>query len=96
MDSIGWIIVLLFLGIIGFAIYVSQKNSSAGGTYVPPTPPTPAPKPPDPVPSKKEEPKYISIYEYTPVQTVKRCAYCDGENNHGSKVCCICGNDIDS
>ena len=102
MDSAGWIIFFV-LGLFIFIIYFAQKDSSSGSGSASPTPPAPVskppeptPKPPEPTPPKKEEQKYVSIYEYTSVQTVIRCAYCDGENKHGTKVCCICGNDIDS
>ena len=102
MDSAGWIIFLV-LGLFVFIIYVAQKDSSSGSGTTSPTPPAtapkpsePTPKPPEPVPPKKEEQKYVSIYEYTSLQNVKRCAYCDGENKYGVKVCCICGSDIDS
>ena len=95
MDSAGWIIFLV-LGLFIFIIYVAQKDSSSGSGSASPTPPAPASKPPEPTPPKKEEQKYVSIYEYTSVQSVKKCAHCDGENKYGAKVCCICGNDIDS
>ena len=95
MDSAGWIIFFV-LGLFIFIIYVAQKDSSSGSRSASPTPPAPAPKPPEPTPPKKEEQKYVSIYEYTSVQSVKKCAHCDGENKYGAKVCCICGNDIDS
>ena len=58
--------------------------------------PTPTVKLSDVALTKEEEQKYVSIYEYTSVQSVKKCAHCDGENKYGAKVCCICGNDIDS
>ena len=102
MDSAGWIIFLV-LGLFIFIIYIAQKDSSSGSELASPTPPAPAPKPPEPTPKppeptppKKEEQKYVSIYEYTPLHSVKKCAHCDGENKYGAKVCCICGNDIDS
>jgi len=102
LDSAGWIIFLV-LGLFIFIIYVAQKDSSSGSGSASPTPPAPVPKPPEPTPKppeptppKKEEQKYVSIYEYTSVQSVKKCAHCDGENKYGAKVCCICGNDIDS
>ena len=96
MDSAGAIILLIVLGLLGFIIYAAKKDFSTEGEHIPPTSPTPAPKPTDPAPPPKKEQKYISIYEYTSVQSVKKCAYCDGENKHGTKVCCICGSDIDS
>lgn len=95
LDSAAWIIFLV-LGLFVFIIYVAQKDSSSGSEPTPTPPPVPTPKPPEPAPPKKEEQKYVSIYEYTSVQSVKKCAYCDGENTYGTKVCCICGNDIDS
>lgn len=95
MDSAGWFLLFLLIGVVALLVYLNKKSERDSPSYTPPTP-TPAPKPPEPTPPKEKEQKYISIYEYTPVQTVKRCAYCDGENKHGTKVCCICGNDIDS
>lgn len=96
MDSAGWVILLFVLGLFSFIIYVAQKDSSTGEEHTTPSPPTPAPKPPEPAPPPKKEQRYISIYEYTSTQPVKKCAYCDGENANGAKVCCICGSDIDS
>lgn len=95
MDSAGWIIFFV-LGLLVFIIYVSQKGSSSGSEPTPTPPPVPTPKPPEPAPPKKEEQKYVSIYEYTSLHSVKQCAHCDGENKYGAKICCICGNDIDS
>lgn len=95
MDSAGWFLLFLLIGVVALLVFLNKKSESDSPSYTPPTP-TPAPKPPEPTPPNEKEQKYISIYEYTPVQTVKRCAYCDGENKHGTKVCCICGNDIDS
>lgn len=60
------------------------------------TPEPPKPTPPQPTPPQKVEQKYVSIYEYTPCQSMKRCAHCDGENTYDARVCQICGNDIDS
>lgn len=37
---------------------------------------------------------YVSIYEYSPNKTVKKCAYCDGENIEYEKYCRICGNNF--
>ena len=88
--------ILIFLGLFIFIIYAVLKDSSPGSKPTPTPPPVPTPKPPEPAPPKKEEQKFVSIYEYTSVQSVKKCAYCDGENKYGTKVCCICGNDIDS
>ncbi len=96
MDSAGWVILLFIFGFFAFVIYIVRKDSSTEDDPPMPSPPSPAQKPPEPTPPKEKEQKFFSIYEYTPVQTVKRCAYCDGENKTGTKVCCICGNDIDS
>lgn len=95
MESSGWVILLFVLGLFAFIIYIAQKDTSTGAEHTTPSPP-PAPKPPEPAPSPKTEQKYITIYEYTSTQSVKKCAYCDGENSYGAKVCCICGSDIDS
>lgn len=96
MDSAGSFILLIVLGLLGFIIYAAKKDFSTEEEHATPTPPPPAPKPTDPAPPTKKEQKYITIYEYTSVKNVKRCAYCDGENKYGAKVCRICGNDIDS
>lgn len=96
MDFAGSVLLLIVLGLLGFIIYAAKKDFSTEEKHTTPTPPTPAPKPPDPAPPPKKEQKYISIYEYTFTQPVKKCAHCDGENKYGAKVCCICGNDIDS
>lgn len=94
MDSAGWILIILIIGVVTMLIYLNNRSEPTPAPK-PPEPP-PSPKPPTPPPAKKEEIKYVTIYEYTSVQHVKKCAYCDGENAYGTKVCRICGNDIDS
>lgn len=96
LDSAAWIIFLVLGLPFVLIIYVAQKDSSSGSEATPTPPTVPTPKPPEPVPPKKEEQKYVSIYEYTSLHSVKKCAHCDGENKYGAKICCICGNDIDS
>ena len=95
----------MILGVLGVIVYFWNTNKG-DEPYTPPTPspkppePTPAPKPPEPNPAPKppvrEKLKYVTIYEYTSVQTVRKCSYCDGENKCGTKVCCICGKEIDT
>lgn len=94
MDSAGWILIILIIGVVGMLIYLNNRSEPTP-TPKPPEPP-PSPKPPTPTPVKKEEIKYVTIYEYTSSQYVKRCAYCDGENACSAKICSICGNNIDS
>lgn len=94
MDSAGWILIILIIGVVTMLIYLNNRPEPTPAPK-PPEPP-PSPKPPTPTPEKKEEKKYVTIYEYTSVQNIKKCAYCDGENTYGTKVCRICGNDIDS
>ena len=94
MDSAGWILIILIIGVVTMLIYLNNRSEPTPAPK-PPEPP-PSPKPPTPTPEKKEEKKYVTIYEYTSVQHIKKCAYCDGENAYGTKVCRICGNDIDS
>lgn len=88
-------LLLFFVGIICAFVYVIKSSNEEPAPPTPPDP-KPTPKPPEPVPVKKEEQKYVSIYEYTSLQSIKRCAHCDGENTYAAKVCQICGNDIDS
>lgn len=93
MDSTGWFIIFLVIGIAVLAIYLYKQSASKS---TPPTPVSdPEKTPPTPAPVRKEPPKYISIYEYRSTQTVRKCACCDGENPYGTKVCSICGNDFD-
>ena len=107
LDSSGWILVFIILGVIGVIVYF--WNTNKGDEYTPPAPPVPSPKPPEPTPAPKppepnpvpkppvpEKLKYVTIYEYTSVQTVRKCSYCDGENKSGTRVCCICGKEIDT
>lgn len=119
MDAGGWFILLLFIGIIGYAVYYSTKTGTedAETTYgeeafTPPYTTSPTPKPvikPTPRPvskptlktlpeiqTKKSEPVYVSIYEYTAKNHVKCCAYCDGENDFPRTTCRICGNELDT
>ena len=97
MNSTGWIILLLVLGIFGFIIDFTHKVRITREEHsMPSTPtPTPMPKSPEPAPSPKRVQKYVSIYEYSSVRNTKNCGYCDGENVCDAKVCCVCGNDID-
>lgn len=93
MDSAGWILIILIIGVVAMLIYLNNRSEPTLEPESPESPPTP--KPPESTP-QKEEKKYVTIYEYTPARLVKKCAYCDGENAYDTKVCRICGNDIDS
>lgn len=96
MDSIGLLLTILIILIIGAAAILTYFNSKSESTPAPKPPePPPSSKPPTPVPEKKVEKNYVTIYAYSLVSNKKRCAYCDGENDYGAKVCCICGSNVD-
>ncbi len=99
MDTIGFWIFMLFLGFVGYLIYFLSRSDGEEGKHTPTTPGSvspPAPPKPQPVPVKQKEGKYVTIYEFYAPQSIVRCAMCDGENPHGTKVCRICGNEMDS
>lgn len=105
MEQSELMVLLSFLGLIALIVYLVKRDVSGRSPDVPPPPAAdPASKPPAPTPTPRpsgavlpqKEQKYVSIYEYTSMKPVKKCAHCDGENNNDAKVCCICGNDIDS
>lgn len=87
MDLVGWFLLFLFVGAVVFIVYLYRRSENGGASYTPPSP--------EPDSVKKEAQKYISIYKYTSMRPVRKCACCDGENTYGAKVCCICGTDMD-
>ena len=95
-----WILILVFIGVIGFLIYKhnQKENEDASTTYSPTPTPAPPSKPSSnhsPV-KKPEVAEYVGIYEYTECRAVKRCYCCDGENDKSAHVCCVCGSQIES
>lgn len=99
MDSTGWILIVLIIGVIAVLIYLNTKSKASLEDEM--TEPVPESKPPVmPIVTDSGlgviEEKYVSIYEYSTAKNMKRCPCCDGENVYGAKICHICGNDIES
>lgn len=93
-----WILILAFIGLIGFLVYkeCQRKKADASAACSPPPAPVSPPKPsvgPSSV-KKTEVAEFVSIYEYAKLKAAKRCIYCDGENDRSAQVCCICGGRI--
>ena len=93
MSTGGWLILLFFAAAIVVIIYKwLQTEDDPGGSEITPKPPKPEPKP---IPVQKEQPNYVTIYEFNPAKNMKTCRYCDGENPMDAHRCGICGEEID-
>ena len=94
MSTAGWLILLFFAAVIVVIAYkLLQTDYNESGSEITPKPPTPEPKS-DPV--QKEQPNFVTIYEFHPAKNVKICRCCDGENPMDAPRCGICGEEIDA
>ena len=57
------------------------------------TPPPPKAKE-EKKPEEKEQLQEVSIYLYHDQGWVRRCAWCDGENDTKAANCCVCGHQL--
>lgn len=92
MSTGGWLILLFFVVAIVVIIYKWLVTDDESETEITPKLPTPEPKP---IPVQKEQPNYVTIYEFNPAKNMKTCRYCDGENPMDAHRCGICGEEID-
>ena len=93
MSTGGWLILLFFAAAIIVIIYKwLQTDYDERGSEITPKPPTPEPKP---IPVQKEQPNYVTIYEFNHAKNMRICHYCDGENPMDAHRCGICGEEID-
>lgn len=91
-----WIILLLFVAILVFIVIKVDKGfktacDESDEIELPSSSPISDPKP---VYVQKEQPKYVTIYEFSPKESIKICSYCDGENPIDTHHCSICGEEI--